>query len=277
MEKSLKLKRQDKHTWEFVYPEDYIDTFEEFDAAMEDMQCLDYRSAEGAFVGLYIKHPYHLDAYHHLALSYYRRGKLSEAIPVWEKALDIGHRAFPIDFQLGRDRLPWDWIDNRPFLRCLDGLALAKKEVGLYGEAMWLRRECLLLDPNDSLGARFEIGEMLLSEGRDKEFVSFSKQWGGDCVGEFAYGKVLALFRLGQKDQAAKALKEAREYLPLVAEEIAKKRHVRPRDWDDRYYSLGSKEQAYIYWDSYGFLWKKSEGALEWLRDELKKPGNKDV
>lgn len=271
VENRLFLEKRDKQVWEFVYPEEYYDTLDELEDAIDAMRDWEFAEAEKGFTSLIKRYPYHLDAYHHMALSKYRQGKILQGLPYWESALDFGRSAFSMEFQLGRDRLSWGWIDNRPFLRSLDGMAAAKKDTLSYGSALWLYRECLLLNPDDNLGARYNIGEILLKVGKDREFVDFSSKWGDAGFAEFLYGKVLALFRLGENVKARNALKEAVSYLPLVADELAKKRHVRPRDWDGHSYSLGGEDQAYAYWEDYGALWKKTEGVLDWMRQELKR------
>jgi tetratricopeptide (TPR) repeat protein len=265
----LYLESLEKHDWEFVYPEEYHETMDELECAIEDMSYGDFLSAEKVFRDLMKKHPYHLDAYHHLALSRYRQRDYRQALTIWESVVDIGRRAFPIEFQLGKDRMRWSLLDNRPYLRCLNGLAITKKEVGAYGDALWLFRESMLLDLGDSRGARYNIGNILLTEGRDREFITFSGKYGEDCFAEFLYGKVLAYYRLGEKAKARQSLSDAVEYLPLVAEELAKKRHVRPKNMRDRYISLGGADQAYAYWEEYGALWKKEDGILEWLINQL--------
>ena len=46
------------------------------------------------------------------------------------------------------------WLENRPFLRCLHGLALVKYEEGAIEEALRLFQELLSLNPNDNQGVR---------------------------------------------------------------------------------------------------------------------------
>jgi tetratricopeptide (TPR) repeat protein len=266
----LYLEKKDKKDWEFVYPDSYHDTMEDLEYAIDLMNRGDFAKAEKEYVGLFTKQPYHLDAYHHMALSRYRQGKLRVAQEFWEHAVEVGRRAFSMDFQLGRDRLPWGWLDNRPFLRSLDGLATVRKETGMFGDALWLYREAMLLNPDDNIGARYHIGEMLLDMGRDREYVSFSDKYSEGYFADLLYGRVLAFYRLGEMKDAEKALRTAKKDLPLVAKELTKKRHTRPDNWNERYISLRGEDQAYAYWQDCGKLWKKADGALEWLREELK-------
>ena len=65
--------------------------------------------------------------------------------------------------------LPWTWPDNRPFLRCLFGVALALWRLGQSEPAVRLLERLLWLNPGDQQGARHILGRV--REGRT---------WNGD-------------------------------------------------------------------------------------------------
>jgi tetratricopeptide (TPR) repeat protein len=110
--------------------------------------------------------PDHLDAIHHLALVLSCRGLFDEARDLWEQSVRIGRKAFPRDFEIGHDLLEWGFRRNRPFLRCLQGLALARYEEGEIGEALVLFQELLSLNPSDNQGVRAMGVEALFKLGR---------------------------------------------------------------------------------------------------------------
>ena len=56
--------------------------------------------------------------------------------------------------------LPWGWIDNRPFLRCLYSWALCLWRLERYTEAEEAFKRILWLNPTDNQGARFVIDEV---------------------------------------------------------------------------------------------------------------------
>jgi hypothetical protein len=56
--------------------------------------------------------------------------------------------------------LPWGWIDNRPFLRSLHGLALVKLRRGDARAARDLLLRLIKLDPDDRLGARMILDDI---------------------------------------------------------------------------------------------------------------------
>ena len=53
--------------------------------------------------------------------------------------------------------LPWGLIDNRPFLRNLNGVGLCWWRLGKIREAAAAFRKMLWLNPGDNQGARFNL------------------------------------------------------------------------------------------------------------------------
>ena len=54
--------------------------------------------------------------------------------------------------------LPWGRIDNRPFLRCMNGFGLCLWRLGRFEEAERVFDRMLWLNPTDNQGVRFLIG-----------------------------------------------------------------------------------------------------------------------
>ena len=53
--------------------------------------------------------------------------------------------------------LPWGWIDNRPFLRCMHGYGLCLWRLGRTSEAAAVFERMLWLNPSDNQGERFNL------------------------------------------------------------------------------------------------------------------------
>lgn len=63
-------------------------------------------------------------------------------------------------FLLGRifdGVLPWNLVDNRPFLRCMNGAGLCAWRAGRSREAAAIFRKMLSLDPRDGQGAAYNL------------------------------------------------------------------------------------------------------------------------
>ena len=56
--------------------------------------------------------------------------------------------------------LPWGWIDNRPFLRCMRGFGLCLWRLNRFEEAGRIFDRMLWLNPSDNQGVRFVIEEV---------------------------------------------------------------------------------------------------------------------
>jgi hypothetical protein len=98
-----------------------------------------------------------LDAHAHLAYVQLRSG--------WHDALERATRHYRVGLAIGEltlgpafpDLLPWGLIDNRPYLRCLDGHAVCLWRRGDLGAAADIFRRLLWLNPHDNTGARFNL------------------------------------------------------------------------------------------------------------------------
>ena len=97
-----------------------------------------------------------LDAHAHLGnLMFDTRPK--DAVRHYEAGLRIGELSLKRGFS---GLLPWGWIDNRPFLRCMHGFGLCLWRLSRFEEAAEIFDRMLWLNPTDNQGVRFEIGEV---------------------------------------------------------------------------------------------------------------------
>jgi tetratricopeptide (TPR) repeat protein len=262
----LKLSRVAPHEWRFVYSDIYDNLMDEFDSGCEFYEQGNLDEAERVFKAVLAQMRDHLDAIHHLALVLSERNLLDQARDLWDQSVRIGRKAFPQDFKLGRERLEWGWLENRPFLRCLHGLALARYDEGEVEEALRLFQELLSLNPNDNQGVRAMAEEVLFKLGRLEDALEITEQYREDVMPETLYGRALALFKLGRRREASVALKQAIRYLPLVRKELLKTGHRLPRTARPDMVSVGGADEAYYYWQHWGQFWEEDPEALEWLR-----------
>ncbi len=262
----LKLSRVALHEWEFVYPDEYYYLREEFNHGCESYEEGNLDEAERVFREVLAEVPCHLDAIHHLAIVLSERDLVDQARDLWDQSIRIGRKAFPQDFEQGRDKLQWGWLENRPFLRCLHGLALSKREEGRVEEALTSYQELLSLNPNDNQGIRALALEALFKLGKFEGALDITKQYPDDAMSETMYGQALALFKLERRREATTALKKAIKYSPLVAKELLKTKHRLPKTASPDVVTLGGADEAYYYWEHWGRYWEEDYEALEWLR-----------
>jgi hypothetical protein len=97
-----------------------------------------------------------LDAHSHLGnFAFNHRPK--DAIRHYEVGFRIGELSLGDGFD---GVLPWGWIDNRPFLRCMHGFGLCLWRLGRFEEAADIFDRMLWLNLSDNQGVRFIIDEV---------------------------------------------------------------------------------------------------------------------
>jgi len=115
------------------------------------------------------------------------------------------------------------------------------------------------------------LSDAILHLGHPGEALEICECYAGDGLEHVLFGRVLALYQLGQMADAEYALRFAAGGLPLIAKELVKSRHRRPKGFRNDYIAYGSADQAYDYWTLHGRYWKKTPGAIEFVRDWLEK------
>ena len=101
-----------------------------------------------------------LDAHAHLGNMEFDR-RPAQALRHYEMGMNIGV------FSIGKkfhDVLSWGLIDNRPFLRCMNGVGLCWWRFGKTCEAAAVFRKMLWLNPGDNQGARFNLAAVEAGE-----------------------------------------------------------------------------------------------------------------
>lgn len=97
-----------------------------------------------------------LDAHAHLGNLLFRTSP-TWAINHYEVGVRIGELSLSADFD---GVLVWDLIDNRPFLRCLQGYGLCLWRLKRWDEAERVFERMLWINPSDHQGARFLLPDV---------------------------------------------------------------------------------------------------------------------
>jgi tetratricopeptide (TPR) repeat protein len=97
-----------------------------------------------------------LDAHSHLG-NFVFDHRPQDAIRHYEVGLRIGELSLGDGFT---GVLPWDLVDNRPFLRCMHGYGLCLWRLGRFDEAGRIFQQMLWLNPSDNRGVRFLIDDV---------------------------------------------------------------------------------------------------------------------
>jgi hypothetical protein len=120
----------------------------------------DYREADRTLMNLLSVDLRCLDAHAHLGNLEFDH-QPEKAIRHYEVGVRIGELSLGENFD---GLLPWGHINNRPFLRCLNGYGLCLWRLGRFKEADAVFTRMLWLNPTDNQGVRFLIHDVSKGE-----------------------------------------------------------------------------------------------------------------
>ncbi|TDR52690.1 SEC-C motif-containing protein [Halomonas ventosae] len=172
----------------------------------------------------------------------------------------------------GEGAFLWDSADNAVLLRT--GLALVVgMERGARARSRELAERLLTLDDQDSLGLRELVLDQLLREGRDRAALALSER---ELEGDddetpplgLLMGRVLALYRLERRDEAAEALGEVARHNPHAMAMLCAE-NPRPVGGGEGVADPGSRAEAWQYRTLMRDQWRTTPGALDWLQARL--------
>jgi tetratricopeptide (TPR) repeat protein len=164
--------------------------------------------------------------------------------------------------------LPWLILENRPALRILARAIVAHDT---WDETQWTLIESYLrLNPGDNHGFRGVAVNELLNENRDEEALELCQRYPEDLMVEIVFGRVLALYRMGQQGAAINVLQLALQDKPKVMDYLLRDKISKPRIDLDRV-ALGGADEAWLYRDAMRMTWIHTVGLVGWLKPLVRK------
>ena len=163
----------------------------------------------------------------------------------------------------------WGFLETRPYMRARHLLAEDLWQSGDREAAIEHLREMLSLNPGDNQGLRYVLLAWLLHMGDDIAVDAHLRQHSDEASAFICYTQALFAFRTGRGEDAARlAAEEAWACNHHVPKLLARKGE--PRYEDTGYYTLGGEDEAAYYVEEYGFAWKGTPGAIDWLAEVTK-------
>jgi tetratricopeptide (TPR) repeat protein len=258
----------DREAGVFVYPEqpfnELIDAFDDLLALHEDRALSDsaYAKELQALIDLA---PDMIDAHAHLAFHWYRLGKPRKALDAALGGLRIANRLIPEGFT---GRIEWGHLENRPYLRALQGAALACMRLRRHTESVALIERMLACNPNDNQGVRYLLGSEALRAGDAAKARAVIEQEGASYP-PYLYELGLVYLLAGEWAGAATALRRGFFLNPYIAEML--NGNPAPRRmpvWHGS--SHEDPDEAASYLEMHGRLWEKFPDLklfVRWLFD----------
>jgi tetratricopeptide (TPR) repeat protein len=164
--------------------------------------------------------------------------------------------------------LPWSAERNRPALRLIFRAYLHEAEAGRDEAAAALLERLLTLNPQDNHGARAELMNHYLRAHSDRRALELARRFPNDALADMAYGEVLALYRLGEQEHAARVLSRAVDRLPGIPRFLLRKRIKRPA-LDGTGFTPGGEDQAWLYREAMRDVWAAEPGLMSWMKKRL--------
>jgi tetratricopeptide (TPR) repeat protein len=184
--------------------------------------------------------------------------------PILDRGIDLVEKSLE---QLdNKGCLPWLVTENRPLLRILVRDIVDAYTENDISEALKCSRQVMELNPWDNHGLRRDIVNIHLQNGEDAEALALIEKFPDDLMTDIIYGRVLALYRLGRKDEAEAAARKAKQRFPRVASYLVAPQRTDPNEDSPFGIISGSKQEAWEYRQEMRSTWKASRGILTWLK-----------
>jgi tetratricopeptide (TPR) repeat protein len=182
--------------------------------------------------------------------------------PILHRAEAILEKALEADTDA---QLHWVMHENRPVLRALSRLVQLTMLDGDLNELLLRAQRLIAINPHDNHGFRMIVMNQLIHQNRDEHALELAERFPNDMNPEVAYGRVLALYRLGRQKEAVEALGNSLEYLGKIPRYLIAKRVKKPKLTPDRT-MLGGDDQAWYYREEMRDVWQQTPGAIGWLK-----------
>jgi tetratricopeptide (TPR) repeat protein len=283
---NMGIKKISKNTWTWEFPAKYHsasslimstqkeiienDDFSDTSIAQLDRKFSTELSSI-AIKDLLDENPLQFDAVVFLTKDLYSKGNAQDALHMLRTTIDSAEKLFPSSFELGKDLLPWGFLDNRPYLNLLGEYATLLDMVDGPSKAIPFYEKIVSLNPNDNQGIRGYLATAYLKTDRLDELLLLDKKYPRDLLPNLKVATILALYKLNRVDEAKKLIKKIKKYFKHVFTEILKTDHIEPLDLLPDRVTVGGDDEAWVYWQDQGTLWMATKGARDFLRDELSK------
>lgn len=194
-----------------------------------------------------------------------------DALPLCEQAVAAGERVLgPKYFRENAGHF-WGLFETRPYMRARQRLAETLWELGRLNEAADHFSDMLRLNPTDNQGVRYQLLNVLLEQEQDAQALKLIRQYPEDTMAAWTFTNLLLVFRQhGPGKKANAALKAALASNAHVPDYLTGKKRVPARV--PGFTGFGDPNEAINYAAEFRDLWRRTPGAIEWLKAATKNP-----
>jgi pentatricopeptide repeat protein len=186
-----------------------------------------------------------------------------------KRGIDIGRRIFGGQYLKEHKGGFWGFHETRPFMRCLQKFTDCLCVMGLLEECVEIFEEMIELNPLDNQGVRHQLMLYLIHLRDYKKYEIYARKFKDDVSAYTFYNNALFTFKSeGNTSKAIRRLKKAIEYNNYVPAYLLSIKKIKGVPVS---YSFGDDNEA-MYYTAFAFIfWKDTEGALDWLKNIVKK------
>jgi len=187
-----------------------------------------------------------------------------QELDLYTRAAEAGARALGGRLQEWSGEL-WPHLEARPYMRAKAGVAHALWETDRRDEAEAAYHELLRLNRNDNQGIRYTLLAFHAEKHELEKMDALISGWTHeDVAAEWVYTKALTAFALG-KPGATSALQAAFARNPHVPDYLLNNKEP-SEDYYGTSITLGGKDEANAYAETFRKVWSDTPGALVWLK-----------
>jgi tetratricopeptide (TPR) repeat protein len=223
-----------------------------------------------AIKGLLEQWPGHTSAAVSLARFYVSEKKLDQAVDTLEKSIFALQTFWPDDL-IETGKLEIEWAGNKPMLTAYAHMVLDCAEAGELQAGRDFATDYLTINPKDNLGVRQKAIELAIRTGDIDGALTLIDNAFDPQSAHNIFGRALAYFIQGKRDEANVALTLAVQNRPKIYRELTADKHRMPHNYNPGFVLYFSAEEAYNYNVLWSTLWRNTLGALAWLRKDGRK------
>lgn len=201
---------------------------------------------------------------------------LGRVLTYYRKGVEAGERALGEEFFTENEGYFWGMLETRPYMRARAGLANTLWNMGEREKALEHYREMLRLNPNDNQGLRYSLLTLLMELNRPEAVDTLLGEYEDEWSSEWRYTQVLRAFQKeGDSPTTQAALEEALEQNPHVPGYLTGTKRIPNRL--PEMISLGRESEAVSYSSTHLNFWRKTRGAVTWLKELTQPPAEKSA
>jgi tetratricopeptide (TPR) repeat protein len=197
------------------------------------------------------------------------------AMLFYKNGIEIGRRIFADTYFKEDVGKFWMIHETRPFMRCLQAYSDCLADIEEFHASVSVLEEMIELNPNDNQGIRDQLLLYLIKINEFNKFKKYDQIYKEDDGASSSFNRLLFAFKTQSSlkdlnELLQKAIKSNKFVIPKL---IAKKVSF---DFPDSY-GIGDDNEAKYYCFFAHKIWHKTEGAIEWIKQQKKGPGLKIV